>query len=176
MLAHIWKFVRTDDRVSVSNIFEQYEDIDMGFICNTDEELVLIDGETKIELLGWSLLDTAVALKAQKIVNWLLKRPSTCVYSRVDLSIADMELRSPNVVDCSEIDVIEIEIRPLFAALVTKQYKLLNKLWRRNQTWEACHFYRLIEVILKRKDMLALQKLFDPQNHYINHFFKGAEI
>lgn len=32
MLTHIWHHVKNDDRISVSNIFEQYEGVDMGFI------------------------------------------------------------------------------------------------------------------------------------------------
>lgn len=148
----------------------------MGFVNNTEEDLVLMDGENRVEMFGWSLLDVAIALKATKISNWLLKRADLSIYTKVDLSIPDLDLRSPNLVDCVGIDLLEIETRPLYAALVTKQYKLLMRLWRKHYTWEACHFYRLVDMILSRKDSMALQKLLEVPDGFVHHFYEAMEI
>lgn len=121
-MSHIWEYVKNNDRVSVMNTFEQYEGLHMGFVTNDDPSLVMQDGEEQIEILGWSILEVAIAVKARNVIKWLLKQPKTLIFSRVDLSLPDLEQRSPNIIDNIGIDMIEIEIRPLFAALVTKDY------------------------------------------------------
>jgi len=93
----------------------------MGFILNSDENLCLEDGEVKEPMKGWSILEVAIAHKRTKIAAWLLKQPKTLVYSRQDLSLPDLEhTRSPNLFDISSNqEMLDFEIRPLFAALVT---------------------------------------------------------
>ena len=68
--------------------------------------------------------------------------------------------------------LLELEIRPLRACIIKKDYEVLNKLWRRALTWDSCHFYKIIEHFIKRKDHRGLEKFMSPKNHYINFFYE----
>ena len=68
--------------------------------------------------------------------------------------------------------LLELEIRPLRACIIKKDYEVLNKLWRRALTWDSCHFYKVIEHFIKRKDHRGLEKFMSPKNHYINFFYE----
>jgi len=87
MLCEIFNHLNEDDHVSISNIFEQYEKQNMGFVINQDRELYLSDGEeTKESMYGWSLFDVALSLKANKSAVNLLKNRSLCMIPRADLT------------------------------------------------------------------------------------------
>lgn len=87
MLCEVFNHLNEDDHVSISNIFEQYEKQNMGFVINQDRELYLNDGEeSKESMYGWSLLDVALSLKANKSAINLLKNKSLCMIPRADLT------------------------------------------------------------------------------------------
>lgn len=61
---------------------------------------------------------------------------------------------------------------PLSICILKKDYKMLNKLWRQTNTWDACHFYRIIELFNEHKDEIGLRKFLYPVDKYITPFFE----
>jgi len=148
----------------------------MGFVIFENHEKEFEVGEERESMYGWSLLEVALAFRASHIANWLLKDPKTSIMARADLSNPDLEFnQSPHIVDGVD-DLLELEMRPLRIAIILKDHKMLSKLWRRNSAWESCHFYRVIEMLLQRKDHRGLRELLVPQNHFINHFYEPEVI
>lgn len=66
MLVEVFVHLANDDKVSVSNIFEQYEGHNLGFVMNTDMEMKLDDGlsDEKESMFEWSLFQVALANKS----------------------------------------------------------------------------------------------------------------
>ena len=80
---------------------------------------------------------------------------------------------APNVIDDVNF-LLDLEIRPLKTCIIKKDYELLTKLWRKLPAWDSCHFYKLIELLIERKDDKGLGKLTTPKNHFINHFYEPS--
>ena len=67
---------------------------------------------------------------------------------RCDLS--DMDLGpedAPNMVDDVNF-LLDVEFRPLRACILNKNIEVLKKIWRKPQVWDACHFYKVIELLI----------------------------
>ena len=84
MLCEVFRHLNNDDHISISNIFEQYQNDNLGFVINQDESLCLVEGETRESMYGWSLFQVALALKASKCAIFLLKNKKLCVVPRSD--------------------------------------------------------------------------------------------
>ena len=171
MLNTIFEHLQNDELIPIKNIFEQYDGHYMGFVTNESEGLVVRDGQEDVKMVEWSLLEVAVALKANRVANWLMKQSTTLIINRIDVGNPDLELdQSPNMVEDADV-LLDLEVRPLRAAIIAQDYPMLNVLWRRSLTWEPCHFYRIIELLLQRNDTTGLDRLLSPQNHFINQFY-----
>lgn len=72
--------------------------------------------------------------------------------------------------------LLELEIRPLRACIIKKDYEVLTKLWRRLPAWDSCHFYKIIEHFIKRKDHRGLDKFTSPKNHFVNFFYEPSVL
>ena len=73
-LYQIFVHLQNDDYVSIKNIFDEYEPIDLGFVVNQDENLMFDDGsEEGQSMVEWTLMQVALAMKAHRTVNYLLK-------------------------------------------------------------------------------------------------------
>ena len=48
--------------------------------------------------------------------------------------------------------LLEIEIEPLRICAFVKDHNMLKRLWRRMLSWEPCHLYKIIEILISRKD------------------------
>ena len=66
MLREVFVHLANDDSVSVSNIFEQYEGHNLGFVVNTDMEMKMADwlNDEKESMFEWSLFQVALAQKS----------------------------------------------------------------------------------------------------------------
>lgn len=139
-------------------------------------EIQLEDGQVKESMFEWSLLHVALALKANKCAVLILKNKNICIMPRADLSNMDLEPEdAPNMVDDVEF-LLDFEIRPLRACIIKKDFATLAKLWRRPLVWDSCHFYKMIELFIQRKDHRSLDKLLSPKNHYVSHFYEPSAL
>lgn len=70
--------------------------------------------------------------------------------------------------------LLEQEMQPLRSCISNKNHKVLAKVWRKLPVWESCHFYKLIEEFIDRKDESdGVMKFFSPREKaYINHFYE----
>ena len=64
----------------------------MGFVLHNREDKVLQDGDLEEQMLDWSVLEVAIALKANKVINWLMKEEATLFTNRADVANPDLEL------------------------------------------------------------------------------------
>lgn len=56
-LKEIFSHVQKDDNISIKNIFDEYQPVDLSFVVNEDETLIFNDGTSEgIIMLGWTLL------------------------------------------------------------------------------------------------------------------------
>lgn len=166
MLKRIFEDLKNDNVDSVKNVFSVYEGHDMGFVVNEDPAFEFENGEYTESMQNWSLLEVAIALKAQSTVQFLLKDPKTCVMARADFSNPELKLdESPHIVDSVE-DLLDLEIKPLRLAIVLNEHRTLNRLWRTPMAWESCHFLRVIELLLKHKFQKGLDTLISVNNSY----------
>ena len=97
----------------------------------------------------WTLLQVALALKASRTVNYLLKyQRQMCLVPRTDMSDSENWPQTPpnNVLDVDEL--LDYEMLPLRICALNKDYKMLARMWRLQNTWESCHFYQLIELLI----------------------------
>lgn len=78
---------------------------------------------------------------------------------------------APNMIDDVNF-LLELETRPLRTSIVNKDLEVLPKLWRRLPAWDQCHYYNVIETLIKRKDDKALAKLSTPSSPFISHFYE----
>ena len=79
--------------------------------------------------------------------------------ARADLSNPDLKLdEPPHIVDSVE-DLLDLEVKLLRIAIVQNDHKMLNKLWRQPMAWESCHFFRVIELLVKQKFLKGLDIL-----------------
>lgn len=141
-------------------------------MLNSNPEILLEDGQMKETMQEWSLFHVALALKANKSALFLLKDKNLCIIPRVDLSHMDLRPEdAPNMVDDVNY-LLNLEMRPLQTCIIKKDYAILLKIWRRLQVWDSCHFYKIIETFIKRKDHRGLDKLLSPKNHFVNHFYE----
>ena len=94
--------------------------------------MYLDDGEgTQESLYGWSLLDVALAFKANKTAINLMKNKCLCVMPRADLSDPGLTNDySPHVID-NVAELLDLEIRPLRACIIAKDYKMMRRIWRK---------------------------------------------
>lgn len=145
-------------------------------MLNTDPEIALVDREDSETLIDWSLLHVAIALKANKCAFFLLKNKNLCFVPRADISEEGLEPeQSPHII--GDVDLmLALEIRPLTACVIKKDYEVLAKLWRRLPSWDSCHFYKIIELFIKRKDHRGLEKFTSPKNHFANHFYEPSVL
>ena len=145
-------------------------------MLNKDMEIQLEDGQVKESMLEWSLFHVSLALKANESTKLILKNNNICIMPRADL--IDMELGpedAPNMVDDVKF-LLDIEIRPLRTLIIKKDYEALKKVWRRLPAWDACHFYKMIELFIQRKDHRTLEKLLTPKNHFVTHFYEPSAL
>ena len=177
MLTYIFDHLPVDGDTAIKNIYEQYPETNLSFIINKDANLVLEDeGREGANMFEWNLLQVAIAFKANRTAKFLTRNPHLCIMPRADLSVPDLEPdQPPHLVDGVDY-LLELEIRPLLACIIAKDYAMLLKLWRRLSAWESCHFYRLLEILFDRKDKLGLTKLLTPQNHFVNNFCEPAVL
>lgn len=83
--------------------------------------------------------------------------------------------QAPHVIGDTDF-LLELELRPLKASMIKKDYEVLTKLWRRGPSWDSCHFYKIIELFIKRKDHRGLDKFISPKNHYVNNFYEPSVL
>ncbi len=87
----IFNRVRVDDEVTINTIANQY-DGELGFILNVSDQLVFEDGDRSESMQDWQLFQVAVALKATKVVNYLLEDKNLGVIPRADMSDPELAL------------------------------------------------------------------------------------
>ena len=140
---------------------------------NTDESIALEDPQQSETLLDWSLLHVAVALRANKCTFFLLKNTNLSFIPRADICQEDLEPeQAPHIID--DVDfLLELEIRPLRACVIKKDYEVLTKLWRRAPSWDSCHFYKVVEMFIMRKDHKGLEKF---TSHFVNLFYEPSVL
>ena len=127
-------------------------------------------------LYGWSLLDVALALKANKTAVNLLKNKNLCVMPRADLTDPSLQAdAAPHVIDDTAA-LLDLEIRPLRACIVAKDYKMMQRIWRRLLIWDQCHFYRLIEIFIARQDIKGINMLTSSINNFVTHFYEAPVL
>ena len=74
MLCEIFRLLNVDDEVSIKNIYEQYEGINLGFVINQKEDDIVLEvGDHKEATHGWPFFHVALALKANRTALWVLK-------------------------------------------------------------------------------------------------------
>lgn len=128
-------------------------------------------------MLGWSLLQVSLALSAHRTINYLLKHQhQICLVPRIDLSDSELWLTTaPNHIQDVD-ELLEYELMPLSICILKKDNKMLTKLWRQSNTWDSCHFYRLIELFNEHKDEAGLQKFLYPVDKFITPFFEPSVL
>ena len=127
-------------------------------------------------MYGWSLFEVALALKANKTALNLLKNKNLCIMPRADLADPGLQLDfSPHVIDDVH-QLLNLEMRPLRTCIIAKDYKMMQRLWRKLPAWDSHHFYKLIEILLERKDAKGLKMLTNPINHFVTHFFEPSVL
>ena len=95
---------------------------------------------------------------------------------RADLSDVDLGPEdAPHMIDDVNF-LLEMEIRPLRACIIKKDYEVLKKIWKRLPAWDSCHLYKLIELFIKRKDDKGLAKLTSPRDHFVTHFYEPTVL
>ena len=73
---------------------------------------------------------------------------------KIDFSDPDLQPEdAPYKIDYDMNELLDLELRPLRICLVNKDYKLMQKIWKKySSAWESCHFYKFLELIIQRKD------------------------
>lgn len=101
-------------------------------------------------MFEWSLLDVALAMKATKCFNFLIKNKLWCILPKVDFTDPDLQLgEAPNLIDFDMNELLDIEMRNLRSCLILEDHKMTQKIWKRfSWAWESCHFYKFIEMII----------------------------
>lgn len=75
-----------------------------------------------------------------------------CLVPRLDISDHEHWYdAAPNMIQDTE-ELLEYEMLPLRICIINKNYKMLNKIWRKKNTWDSCHFYRMIELFNENQD------------------------
>ena len=90
----------------------------------------------------------------------------------IDLSDPDQWFEAAPSIILDPDQLLEYEMRPLRVCILRKDYKMLSKLWRVKNTWDQCHFYRMIELFNEQQDEAGLKSLLTPIDKYITHFFE----
>jgi len=67
-------------------------------------------------------------------------------------------------------------MRPLRACVVAKDFKMLKRIWRRLQTWESCHFYKLVELFIEREEVAGFEMFLNPTDKFIRLFYEPKVI
>lgn len=62
------------------------------------------------------------------------------------------------------------------ACIIAKDYKMMRRVWRKQFAWDACHFYRLIDILFARQDMEGLSELTSHINYFITHFYEPTVL
>ena len=78
---------------------------------------------------------------------------------------------APNMINDVE-ELLEYEMLPLRICIIHKDNKMLNKIWRLHMAWDACHFYRMVELLNEHQDEDSLKKVLTPTDKYVTHFFE----
>ena len=124
-------------------------------------------------MVEWTLLQVALALKARRSVDYLIKsQRQMCLVPRADMSDTQSWPDTPpnNIMDVEEL--LDYEMLPLRICVINKDSKMLQKMWRLQNTWESCHFYQLIEMLIQKDEVQSLKKLVLPVDKFITHFFE----
>ena len=138
----------------------------------------LDDGQSdeKEDMFEWTLFQVALALKATKVTNFLLKDKLLGVIPRSDLSELDLQLdQSPHIVDGTD-TLLELEMRPIRAILCKKDHKMLQRIWKKQPSWEPCHFYKLIELLIEQEDSSTFQRFIAGLSTSLTQFYEPSVL
>ena len=53
---------------------------------------------------------------------------------------------------------------------------MLQTLWRRQPAWDSCHFFGVLETLIKRKDEKLVQRFIKPKDQHVTHFVDPAVL
>lgn len=120
----------------------------------------------------------ALAHGNHQIVDHILKNMQICVVPRKDFSDPaddeDIEL-SPNF-ETFDLACLEHELRPLAILIAKRDWRGLQKIWRKIPVWDTPHFYKVLDLIIKTNESEGLRFFLSGNPLFSTMYYEASDL